>query len=72
MSRESHKNLKRGIKQSLVERVQRVRASRHGQPQMFNRKPMTSPRIVEVAAGPTGTWGKRNEAPKESAKKTTK
>ena len=37
MSRHHRKNLKRGIKQPLVERTQRVRASRHGEPHTTRR-----------------------------------
>lgn len=37
MSREHRKNLKRGIKQPLVEREQRVRASRHNKPHTHRR-----------------------------------
>jgi hypothetical protein len=51
MSRHHRKSLKRGIKQPLEDREQRVRASRHGKPQT-NRRWHAEERIV-----PSGTPG---------------
>lgn len=48
MSREKHKNMLRGIKQPLVSRTQRVRASRHNKPHTHRRFKMED---VIVPAG---------------------
>lgn len=51
MSREHHKNLKRGLKQSLTERSQRVRASRHNNP---HKRRVHFTELVQVEAGTPG------------------
>lgn len=78
-----HKNLERGVKQSLESRTVPPRRERHGKPVTVRcRHVVTSPltglveiqytqgtpaldRTARVAAGSTGTYGKRNVLPEK-------
>ncbi len=76
MSREHRKNFKRGLSQKLVQREQRVRASRHGKPHTHRQNgkqvPVVAPYVMKVAAGPTGTYGAPNDGGSKAGKKAVK